>query len=370
MIKKAMEVRLKVKPVMGILVHSDFWDGPCRGGIREEMTPQAEMARAKKLFEQYQPLFQQLDPWVEVLEPVFVPYDESFVVEEKILQEIERDLPQTDCLMILHQRIPKIERLNKPLISYTHAVSAADKNMGTGFLGVVHNILLCLFFGRFGQRHPVGDALFVVVCGLDFVQIAVRVKPTRTIEAKRTDNARTRYRQNIFRFPALGVRKPFAALNPFHKLHSFYAFSVVPSGAPGFADKFPHGRLPVFDGLRHVGGSIIQPGGLECSLLALCLADRPLKRPLLLAFLVLFVVGLFALPLLVLRDGHPGDLRQRVMTAVYRFLHFCKDWTISSPLWGLMFQPVRLRLTRLHSSPLVSTFHRLFCGCNLYRNLI
>ena len=126
MIKKAMDVRLKVKPLMGILVHSDFWEGPCRGGIREEMTPQAEMARAKKLFEQYQPLFQQLDPWVEVLEPVFVPYDESFVVEEKILQEIERDLPQTDCLMILHQRIPKIERLNKPLISYTHAVSAAD----------------------------------------------------------------------------------------------------------------------------------------------------------------------------------------------------------------------------------------------------
>ena len=97
MIKKAMVIRLKVKPLMGILVHSDFWEGPCRGGIREEMTPQAEMARAKKLFEQYQPLFQQLDPWVEVLEPVFVPYDESFVVEEKILQEIERDLPQTDC---------------------------------------------------------------------------------------------------------------------------------------------------------------------------------------------------------------------------------------------------------------------------------
>lgn len=53
MIKKAMETKLNIKPVMGILVHSDFWEGPCRAGIKEEMMPDVEMENAQKRFEQW-----------------------------------------------------------------------------------------------------------------------------------------------------------------------------------------------------------------------------------------------------------------------------------------------------------------------------
>jgi len=126
MIKKAIDTKLYVKPLMGILVHSDFWEGPCRGGIREEMTPEAEMRTALLKFEACKEVLNHLLPEVHVLEPVFVPYNESFVVDEAIVARINEDMPQTDCLIILNQRIPKIERFNKPLISYTHAVSAAD----------------------------------------------------------------------------------------------------------------------------------------------------------------------------------------------------------------------------------------------------
>ncbi|HIT06588.1 MAG TPA: hypothetical protein IAB53_08100 [Candidatus Scybalocola faecipullorum] len=126
LIQKATEVKVNIKPVMGILVHSDFWEGPCRGGIKEEMMPEAEMRSARVKFENYKQRFSQISGQANLLEPVFVPYDESFVVDEKIIAEIEKDLDKTDCLMVMNQRIPKIERFNKPVISWTHTVSAAD----------------------------------------------------------------------------------------------------------------------------------------------------------------------------------------------------------------------------------------------------
>ena len=36
---------------MGFLKHTAFWEGPCRGGVREDMTPEAENARCDMLFE-------------------------------------------------------------------------------------------------------------------------------------------------------------------------------------------------------------------------------------------------------------------------------------------------------------------------------
>ncbi|QQO09498.1 hypothetical protein [Breznakiella homolactica] len=122
----AMEVTLSVKPLMGILVHSDFWEGPCRGGIKEEMMPDAELKTAREKFKKNKPILERLIPQVKVLDPVFVPYTESFVVDDAIVREIETDMPGTDCIMVMNQRIPKIERFGKPVISYTHAVSAAD----------------------------------------------------------------------------------------------------------------------------------------------------------------------------------------------------------------------------------------------------
>ncbi len=126
MIKKAMDVKLNVKPLMGILVHTDFWEGPCRAGIKEEMMSDVEMKRAIEKFEKYKKELNFFNPEINVLEPVFVPYNESFVVADEIVEKINKEIHLTDCLIILNQRIPKIERFNKPLISYTHAVSAAD----------------------------------------------------------------------------------------------------------------------------------------------------------------------------------------------------------------------------------------------------
>lgn len=126
MVKSAMEVKLNVKPLMGYMMHTEFWEGPCRGGLREEMTPEAERAKGEKYFAMYKDALELLDPRINVLEPMMVTYYENFIVSDELTAQIKKDMPETDYIMVLYQRIPKIERFNKPVISFTHTVSAAD----------------------------------------------------------------------------------------------------------------------------------------------------------------------------------------------------------------------------------------------------
>lgn len=126
MIKKAMDIKLVIKPLLGILVHTAFWEGPCRAGLEADLQPEAEMKKAKAKFEECKKILDCFDSRVQILNPVFVPYNQTFVVDERILEEINEDLDKADCILLFGQRIPKMERFNKPIISYTHTVSAAD----------------------------------------------------------------------------------------------------------------------------------------------------------------------------------------------------------------------------------------------------
>ena len=126
MVTSAMECKLNVKPLMGYMMHTEFWEGPCRGGIREEMTPEAEKARGAAYFEKYKEALSQLPAEINLMEPMMVPYVEDFVVSDELVAQIQKELPEIDYILVLYQRIPKIERFKKPVISFTHTVSAAD----------------------------------------------------------------------------------------------------------------------------------------------------------------------------------------------------------------------------------------------------
>lgn len=48
--QKAMETKLVVRPLVGCLTHTHFWEGPCRAGRREDMTEEAEAKAADEVF--------------------------------------------------------------------------------------------------------------------------------------------------------------------------------------------------------------------------------------------------------------------------------------------------------------------------------
>ena len=81
--QKAMDMKLVVKPLVGCLTHTHFWEGPCRAGHKEDMTVEAETKAADEAFKNSVKGLQGVIDEVEFTEPVDVRYNESFVVDKE-----------------------------------------------------------------------------------------------------------------------------------------------------------------------------------------------------------------------------------------------------------------------------------------------
>ena len=114
--EKAMNMKLVVRPIVGCLTHTHFWEGPCRAGYAKDMTPEAEDAAATAAFEAAKQLLLQATPEIEMLPAIDARYNESFVVNRDIYAQIEEGLDQVDFFLCLNWRIPKLERYRKPVV--------------------------------------------------------------------------------------------------------------------------------------------------------------------------------------------------------------------------------------------------------------
>lgn len=114
--KYAMDVKINVKPVFSNLVHSDWWEGPCRVGVREEGTPEYERRVGHEQFKVwYDELKANLDlTRCDLLEPVYLEFSESFVVRDSEFEKLMPDNHKVDLYLITY-RVPGIERLGKPI---------------------------------------------------------------------------------------------------------------------------------------------------------------------------------------------------------------------------------------------------------------
>ena len=114
--KKAMEQKLVVRPIVGCLTHSHFWEGPCRAGYAKDMTPEAEDAAATAAFEAAKEELKKVTPEITLLSAIDARYDEKFVVGREIYAQIEEDIDQVDFFLCMNWRIPKLERYRKPVV--------------------------------------------------------------------------------------------------------------------------------------------------------------------------------------------------------------------------------------------------------------
>lgn len=114
--EKAMNVKLVVRPIVGCLTHSHFWEGPCRAGYKEDMTTEAENAAADTAFKTAKEKLKDLTDEVALLEAVDARYDEKFVVGRDVFEKIEEDIDKVDFFLCMNWRIPKLERYKKPIV--------------------------------------------------------------------------------------------------------------------------------------------------------------------------------------------------------------------------------------------------------------
>ena len=114
--QQAMKTKLVVRPIVGCLTHSHFWEGPCRAGYAKDMTPEAEDKAATAAFLTAQEELKKASPEIEMLPAIDARYDETFVVSNDIYAQIEEDIDKVDFFLCMNWRIPKLERYRKTVV--------------------------------------------------------------------------------------------------------------------------------------------------------------------------------------------------------------------------------------------------------------
>ena len=130
----AMITKLIVRPIVGCLTHSHFWEGPCRAGYKEDMTVEAESAAADQAFEAAKKVLEGATEEIHFLEAVDARYDEKFIVGKDVFAKIEEDMDQVDFFLCMNWRIPKLERYKKPIVILQNG------NEGIDFAAYCRNI--------------------------------------------------------------------------------------------------------------------------------------------------------------------------------------------------------------------------------------
>ncbi|MCD8202989.1 MAG: hypothetical protein LUD48_05050 [Prevotella sp.] len=113
---KGKDVKLVVRPIIGCLTHTHFWEGPCRAGYKKDMTPEAEKAAADKAFEEAKKALEGATSEMTLLEAVDARYNETFVVPRDVYAQIEERIDEVDFFLCMNWRIPKLERYRKPVV--------------------------------------------------------------------------------------------------------------------------------------------------------------------------------------------------------------------------------------------------------------
>jgi len=130
----AMKTKLVVRPIVGCLTHSHFWEGPCRAGRKEDMTQEAETKAADAAFQAAKEILKGASEKMELLPAIDARYDEKFVVTREVWDQIDEDVDKVDFFLCMNWRIPKLERYGKPVVIMQNG------NEGIDFAAYCRNI--------------------------------------------------------------------------------------------------------------------------------------------------------------------------------------------------------------------------------------
>jgi len=119
--KTCVDVKVNVKPVFVNLVHSEAYEGPCRVGKPEDLTPDADRQRGRISSDAFfRDLRRSLGERAIVQAPVVFGSRDDFVVRETELRKLEPDVFDADLVLVAGglNQCPAIaigERYRKPV---------------------------------------------------------------------------------------------------------------------------------------------------------------------------------------------------------------------------------------------------------------
>ena len=201
-----MNLKLVVRPIVGCLTHSHFWEGPCRAGYAKDMTPEAENAAADKAFSEAVEMLKGATPEIEFLPAIDARYDEKFVVSREVYAQIEDRIDEVDFFLCMNWRIPKLERYRKTVVILQNGNEGIDFGAYCRSIGVEAHVCMDL-----QDLNEIAHALWVrkVVANTRALVLTHGSMPTFGLQSLIRDPEliRSRYGMEIVKLPFKDIFK-------------------------------------------------------------------------------------------------------------------------------------------------------------------
>ena len=121
--KKAIDVKLNVQPIFVALYHEHVFEGPCRFGAGDELKKEYDLALDAMIYDRTKEAWATMfDPQnVNVLEPIIIYRDETFLTTDWMLEEMGKTSKETDVYLFATASRPYdlivefAQRIGKPI---------------------------------------------------------------------------------------------------------------------------------------------------------------------------------------------------------------------------------------------------------------
>ena len=117
------DLKVKIKPILPLLIHSGVYEGPCRVGDEKTLDPEFEKLQARKNFERFcEEVRSKLIEDGELLDPAVIEWGEDWIIPEKEIAKLDKDSTDVDFYLIANASLtqhPSVEiarRYRKPIV--------------------------------------------------------------------------------------------------------------------------------------------------------------------------------------------------------------------------------------------------------------
>jgi len=120
---EVFNLKVKVKPVLPLLIHSGVYEGPCRVGDEKTLNPEFERLQAMRSFERFcEEVRSRLTEDGELLDPAVIEWGEDWVIPEENMAKLDEDSVNVDLYLIANAGLPQYpsveiaRRYRKPVV--------------------------------------------------------------------------------------------------------------------------------------------------------------------------------------------------------------------------------------------------------------
>ncbi|RJS85468.1 hypothetical protein CW706_01310 [Candidatus Bathyarchaeota archaeon] len=101
MINEIFDLKVRIKPVLPLLVHSGTYEGPCRVGDEKTLDPEFERSHAREVLKEFcENIKLNISSDGELLDPEIIEWGEDFVIPREEMKKLDRDAENVDLFLI------------------------------------------------------------------------------------------------------------------------------------------------------------------------------------------------------------------------------------------------------------------------------